>query len=84
VPVDGGEVAEVGCVREPFGEDGGGVAVDVGDVGGGATEDRFYGEVEAAVPGAQRHHRRVHVWFLRRILAPPATSTVPAEMNPAP
>ncbi len=52
-PVDGAQVPEVGGVRESVGEDGAGVAVDVGDVGGAGVEHVFDGEIEAAVPGAQ-------------------------------
>ena len=52
-PADGAQVPEVGCVREPVGEDGAGVAVDVGYVGVVGVEHGFDGEIEAAVPGAQ-------------------------------
>ncbi len=52
-PVDGAQVPEVGGVRESVGEDGAGVAVDVGYVGGVGVEHGFDGEIEAAVPGAQ-------------------------------
>lgn len=45
VPVDDGEVTEVGGVREPFCEDGGGVGVEVGYPSGVRVVDGFDGEV---------------------------------------
>ena len=63
-PVDGAQVPKVGGVGEPAGEDGAGVAVDVGDVSGAGVEHGFDSEIEAAIPGAQADNRgggRCHV-----------------------
>jgi len=54
VPVDGGDVAEVGCVGPVLGEDAGDGIVDLGEPDRLCSEDFFGGEVESAVAGEQR------------------------------
>jgi len=52
VPVDGGQVVQVGDAGEPLGEDSGRVLVVLAHPGGVPSGEPFGGKVEAAVPGA--------------------------------
>jgi len=53
-PVVGGQVAELFGVREPCGEDGEGIAVDLSAPASLAADNSFNGKVEPAVAAAQR------------------------------
>ena len=64
-PVDLGDVAQVGRVREPVGEHLARAGFDVGDVGGLCAEHVVQGEVEAAVAGEQRQDAGSHAGSFR-------------------